>query len=339
MLILLGILGLALLMVVHEGGHYLVARAFGMRVLKFSIGFGPVLWKYQPRGSDTVFQVALIPFLAYVQVAGMNPFEEVDPNDRSSYANASVFARISTIFAGPLANYLFASVLFFAAVMIGGKSDASMTVNVTPDGAAKAAKLQDGDTIVAIDGKPVTQFTELQQIVVKSPNKPLKFEVEREGKRVPLTITPLPKGENGGGLIGVIPREVRVPVPVSEAALYSLIVPAQVVKELVVNLARIVTFQLKPDLMGPPGIVKVVGKAAERGWGQYLELLGVLSAYLGGFNLVPFPALDGGRLVFLGYEATTRRRPDAKVEANVHFVGLVMLLLLITVVSVRDLVP
>ncbi|HEX4477872.1 MAG TPA: site-2 protease family protein, partial [Polyangiaceae bacterium] len=77
--IVLAVLGLGLLMVIHEAGHHFVARAFGMRVLRFSIGFGPVLWRHQPRGSTTVYQVALIPFLAYVQVAGMNPFEEVDP--------------------------------------------------------------------------------------------------------------------------------------------------------------------------------------------------------------------------------------------------------------------
>src|SRR5690606_12704300 len=105
--ITLTILGLARLMVVHEGGHHLVARAFKLRVVRFSIGFGPALWRYQPRGSETVYQVALIPFLAYVQIAGMNPFEESDPADQGSYANASLTARILTIFAGPMANYAF----------------------------------------------------------------------------------------------------------------------------------------------------------------------------------------------------------------------------------------
>ena len=106
--VLLGVLGLALLIVVHEAGHLVVARAFGMRVVRFSIGIGPVLWQHRPRGSETIYQVALIPFLAYVQIAGLNPYEEVDPDDRTSYANSELLARISTIFAGPLANYLFA---------------------------------------------------------------------------------------------------------------------------------------------------------------------------------------------------------------------------------------
>src|SRR5688572_17655439 len=113
--ILIAILGLAVLMVVHELGHHLVARAFKLRVVRFSIGFGPPLWKYQPRDSETVYQVALIPFLAYVQVAGMNPFEESDPDDKGSYANASLTARILTIAGGPLANYGFAMLLFLGA--------------------------------------------------------------------------------------------------------------------------------------------------------------------------------------------------------------------------------
>src|SRR3970040_2233003 len=117
-----GILGLAVLMVVHEGGPLLAARAFGMRVIKFSIGFGPAVWRHQPRGSETVYQIALIPFLAYVQIAGMNPFEEVHPPDKTSYANASLIGRITAIAAGPLANYFFASVLFFGAFMLGGRA-------------------------------------------------------------------------------------------------------------------------------------------------------------------------------------------------------------------------
>src|SRR3954466_6027867 len=133
---LIGALGLALLMIVHECGHFFMARASGMRVETFSIGFGPTffrivpengffwfttaaarvrlrLWKHDPeRHGPTVYQVAMIPFLAFVRIAGMNPLEDVDENDKGSYANGSLAGRMLTIFAGPLANYLFASVFF-----------------------------------------------------------------------------------------------------------------------------------------------------------------------------------------------------------------------------------
>ena len=134
-LYLVAILGLAVLMVVHEGGHYLAARKFGMRVIRFRIGFGPTIWKHKPKDSPTVYQVAIIPFLAYVQIAGMNPYEENDPKDPGSYANASLWARIVTIAAGPLTNYFFASVLIFFGLLIGGEEvadEASMRVVVEP---------------------------------------------------------------------------------------------------------------------------------------------------------------------------------------------------------------
>jgi regulator of sigma E protease len=333
--IIAGILGLALLMVVHEAGHLFAARAFGMRVLRFSIGFGPSLISHKSRGSDTVYQVALIPFLAYVQIAGMNPFEEVDPEDKGSYANASLIGRISAIVAGPLANYLFASVFFFAAFMIGGKPVPTTSVQVM-DGPAKAAKLLDGDTIATIDGRKVADWDDLRRRVMASANRPIEVGVVRKGK--PLTIKVQPVLRDGNPMIGVTPILKQVPVTLKEATVDSLVSPAIVVERLVVGLSRIITGKDKPQLSGPVGIVKETSRAAERSWSDYLAWLGMLSAYLGGFNLLPFPALDGGRLAFLTYEAVTRRRPNAQVEAKVHFFGLVMLLALIAVVSVFDVV-
>src|SRR5262249_42903996 len=146
-------LGLALLMVVHEGGHYLAARRFGMRVVKFSIGFGPTLYRHRPKESPTVYQIAIIPFLAYVQIAGMNPYEETDPKAPGSYANASLWARVVTISAGPLANYFFASVLIFFGLLLGGRresDDTSMRVDVAPGGPAQVADIRDGDRVLSV---------------------------------------------------------------------------------------------------------------------------------------------------------------------------------------------
>lgn len=332
----IAILGLGLLMVVHEGGHLIVARAFKMRVIRFSVGFGPALWRYQPAGSETIYQVALIPFLAYVQIAGMNPLEEVDPEDKGSYANAALHARISAIFAGPLANYLFASVLFFTALIVGGKPVPTTRVEILPGSAAEQAKMRDGDKVLSIDGESIETWDELREKALANPGRPLTFEVLREGRRIKLSVTPRPSGEGGRGLIGVSHLPEKVPVGFKEAVVVSVKLPAQVVEQFVVAMGRILTGKDRPQLTGPVGIVRETKKAAERSWTDYLELLGILSAYLGGFNLVPFPALDGGRLMFLGYEAVTRRRPNARIEAHVHALGLLMLLTLIAVVSVFD---
>jgi regulator of sigma E protease len=220
--------------------------------------------------------------------------------------------------------------------MIDGEPVATTKIEVMPNTPAKAADLRNGDKIISIDGAPINDWEQMREVILKNPNTPLVIGVLREGRETKIKVTPEPKADRGGGQIGVKPVMVRVPMAAKEAATKSVVEPARVVQALVVGLSRIITGKEKPQLTGPVGIVREVGKAAERSWAEYLYWLGLLSAYLGGFNLVPFPALDGGRLMFLGYEAVTRRRPNARVEAHVHAVGLLMLLALIAVVSVFD---
>jgi regulator of sigma E protease len=334
--VIVAILGLALLMVVHESGHHFAARAFGLRVTRFSIGFGPPVWRHRPRGSDTEYQIALIPFLAYVQVAGMNPFEEVDPQDKGSYANASLTARVATVFGGPLANYLFASVLAFIAFAAFGEPEFSTTVDVLPDTPAAASEMQDGDKIIRVDGEQLKDFEHMRKLILAHPEQPIVISVLRNGEERELTIVPAATGEDGGGQIGVRPRRVYAPLALPEAAWRSVVYPAMVVEQLVRGLARMMTAEETPDVSGPVGIVKYGAQMVEAGPYEILAFLAMLSAYLGGFNLLPVPALDGGRLMFLGYEAVARRKPNARVEAHIHAVGLLMFLALVAVVTVQD---
>jgi regulator of sigma E protease len=331
-----GIMGLGLLIIVHEAGHLLAARASGMRVVRFSIGFGPPLLRYQSKKSETLYQVALIPFLAYVQIAGMNPFEEIDPEDKSSYANASLFARVFAILAGPLANYLFASVLFFICFAVAGipRQTNKPIVEVMTNSAAQAGKLQTGDTITAVAGHKVDDFESMRQHIVKSPNKPLEFDVRRGKQQLKLTITP--RSQNGVGMIGVTAITQSVHVSMKEAGTAAMTFPYIVVKNSIIEIGRILTFQTKPVFSGPVGMVNETSKAASEGWESFVFLLGVISAYLGGFNALPFPALDGGRLAFLAYEAVTRRKPNARIEVVVHALGFAMLLTLIAIVTFSD---
>ena len=338
----LAALGLAVLMVVHEGGHYLAARYFKMRVVRFSIGFGPTLWKHQPKGSPTVYQVAIIPFLAYVQIAGMNPYEDNDPRDRGSYMNASLWARIVTIAAGPLTNYFFASVLFFIAFMIGGKpvsDQKSMKFIVDPGGPAAAAQMHDGDKVLSVNDQAIKSWDELKLALSSHPGEAIDVALEREGQTVHVKVTPEPVGSKNAGKIMILPPQHNEPVSVSEAALLSVQAPPRIVYDLVRGLARMVTGKEKPELSGPVGITREMAKAVKSGAGPAFELLAILSAYLGGFNLLPVPALDGGRLLFLFFEAVSRRKPDARVEAHVHALGMLMMLTLIAVVTIFDFFP
>ena len=335
----LAALGLAVLMVVHESGHYFAARRFGMRVTRFSIGFGPTLWRHRPKGSPTVYQIAIIPFLAYVQIAGMNPYEENDPKDPGSYANASLWARIVTIAGGPVANYLFASILLFFGFLLGGRTisdETSLKVAVSPEGPAKSADMRTGDRLVEVNGQRLHDWDEIKKTISAHPGEEISILVEREGKELTLKVTPGKKGDKYEGKILIGPEYRHVTVGPGEAAVLSVTEPPKVVAALVIGLGRMISGKEKPELSGPVGIVRETSIAVRSGAGEAFRLLGVLSAYLGGFNLLPFPALDGGRLLFLLFEAVSRRKADAKLETSVHAVGLLMMLTLIAVVTYTE---
>lgn len=339
--VLLAIIGVAVLMVVHESGHYFAARYFGMRVTTFSIGFGPTLWSHRPEGSPTMFQIGIIPFLAYVRIEGLNPFEESDPNDKSNYQNASLWARIVTITAGSAANYLFAFILIFLGLVIGGKreyDETSMKVRVERNGPAAMAGLQTGDKILKIAGVAVHDWKELPTEIGKRAGQPTEIEVERDGAVMQFTATPGADGEYVGK-IQISPDSTIVPVPFGEAVVTSIKAPPKVVYGLVRGIAQLIAKRETPGVSGPVGIVKDVSRAVEMGFSDTFRFLGALSAYLGVFNLLPFPALDGGRLLFLLYEAVARRKVNAKAEAMVHVAGLLMFLTLMVVVTIKEIMP
>jgi regulator of sigma E protease len=376
MYIIIMILGLALLMIVHEAGHFIAARSFGMRVNTFSIGFGPTFFKIEPRDGyywfttlagkvrlrlgkhdpdkhgSTVYQAAMIPFLAYVQIAGMNPYEDQDPNDKGSYANASLLGRIVTIFAGPLANYLFASVFFFLSYFYGGinvypetNAPGSTVVRVSGDPSdpkrridpAEKAGIRDGDTIVEVAGTKVDRWDEMAKNISAHPGEAIAIVVLRNGERLTFTVTPRPDDKDPRmGRIGVGLHGKHEDLSAAKAAKLALTSPPVVVRDLVVALGQMIRGKLRPELQGPVEIVQQGAKIVARSVTDWLHLLGSLSAYLGAFNLIPFPALDGGRLMFLAFELTTRRKPNARVEAHIHIVGLMMLLGLMLYVTFKN---
>ena len=338
----LAALGLAVLMVVHESGHFFAARYFGMRVLRFSIGFGPTIVKHQPKGSTVTYQIAVIPFLAYVQIDGMNPYEEIDPKDKASFANASLWARVVTIAAGPLSNYFFATVLMFFGFLLAGRldiDDVSMRVDVNPTGPAETAGIRDGDKLTSVNGTAIHNWDELKSTISSHAYEDLDIVAERDGVASHYKVSPVPKGQKYEGKIEVGAYSHVVPVTAKEALVLSLVEPAKVVYNTVNGLVRWASGKEKAELSGPVGIVKETAGAVRSGAGDTFKFLGALSAYLGGFNLLPFPALDGGRLLFLAIEGASRRKPDAKVEARVHAVGLLMMLTLIAIVTWTEVMP
>jgi regulator of sigma E protease len=323
---LLAVLGLGLLMAVHEAGHFLVARIFKMRVLKFSLGFGPVLWSKKPKGSSTTYQIALLPLLAYVQIAGMNPHEEIDPDDKESYANASWHARILTILAGPVANYLLAvATVFFLLLSVGRPEVDGLKVGMLdPKGSAKAAHVEVGDEVRTIGGKDVHDWEEMRTQIQSHRGEEIDIVVRRNAQDLKLRVTP----SKDEGRIGIGQKEIRVPVGLGTAAKLAAVQPAVSALEMVKGLWRVATGKEKAELKGPVGIVDEASTHINRSAEEGITFFAILSIYLCVFNLLPFPALDGGRVAFLLYEFVARRRPNALVEARVHMVGLLALLAL-----------
>jgi regulator of sigma E protease len=340
--VLITVVALSVLIIIHEGGHYLAARAFGVRVLRYSIGFGPTLFRYQPKGSPTVFQVAVIPFLAYVQIAGMNPNEDVDPNDPELYPNKSLFARVTTIAAGPVANYLTASAIVFALGVTNTlppmqPAEPMQVGHVVPDSPAAEAGLEEGDVIVMANGEAIANVSELIDATAPRAGEPTEYVIERDGKALPpISITPLDRG--GRGQIGVGAKMIPLyeDLGVLDSAKLSFVLPFQMTMAQLNGLADMVKRRSTEGIGGPVMMGKMVADAAQAGLPAFLWILMFISVALGMFNLLPFPALDGGRLIFLGYEAVTRRRANEQFEMAVHAFGIVFLLGVMILVTYRD---
>ncbi len=330
--VFLAILALGLLIVVHEAGHLVVARLCGMRVERFSIGFGPAILKWQHKG--TQFQLAPIPFGGFVQITGMNPHEEFDEKDPAVYPNRPALLRFLTIFAGPATNVLFSSVLIFI-VILGAGVMSGNKVNAVSAGSAAEGVLLPGDLIVEVAGTPV-EFGGVTAEVQKSAGRPLDVTVLRGGTPTHVTITPK-RSEAGVWLLGIeLTPERRRPVGLGTAVWQSLQYPVETSGKILTGLYMAVRGDAEVELTGPVGITDAISKSIKAGWMSGLEFLAMLNVMLGLFNLLPLPALDGGRLVFLSYELATRRRPNPKIEAAVHMVGFVFLLVVMVLVLFKD---
>ena len=337
MSIVIAIVGLGLLVVLHEGGHYLAARLCGMRVERFSIGFGPTLLGFK-RG-ETTFQIAPIPLGGFVQITGLNPNEEFDHNDPFVYPNRPVWMRMFTIVAGPLANFITATVIMlfvFTTLGVPLPSKNERVVDVVADSAAASSGLKPGDVIAEANGQAITPEHTIRDEIKRTGGAPLALKVTRDGKTIPLTITPR-KQSNGDFLIGVqIDHYDLTALPVGAAAKQAVLYPVVKSKVILVGLYNMVTGKEKAELSGPIGITREISKAANRSVWDYFGIIAMLSVYLGLFNLLPLPALDGARALFLGLESLIRRRINPRIEATVHTVGLVVLLGVLVVVSFND---
>ncbi len=338
----LAIASLGFLIVVHEGGHFFVARWCKMRIERFSIGFGPGILKWKSKSTGTTFQLAPIPFGGFVEIKGMNIAEEVDPEDRFAYPNRPAWQRFATIFAGPATNYLSAIVLAFLLYSCHGMKSTHWHVEELLDGYDAHGKLEPGDHIVAVDGVAMyaPSAYDLAEKVNAKNGAAINLTVWRGIATFNVTITPkIATNEQTGKptyRLGIMQQQDLVQVGYGEAGKAALIFPIETTRNIGAGLYDIVFGSAKADPGGPKRIVEEFSKAFNSGWVHGIELLMMLSVYLGMFNLFPLPALDGGRLVFLIYEMVTRRRANPKIEATVHMAGIMVLGVVMILVTLHD---
>jgi regulator of sigma E protease len=332
----LAVLALGVLIIVHEWGHYIVAKLCNMRVDRFAIGFGPAILQKQ-RG-ETTFQVGVVPLGGFVQIAGMNPEDEgIDTKDPRSYPNRPAWQRFLTIAAGPGVNYIFAAFLIFllhAAIGVHGV----VVRNVLPNLPAAAVGMQAGDQLFRIDGHIVSSQEHVKYVISTSGGKALQIEVVRGGERKALTIAPAPSDDHKSWRIGV---EMEASGSLQrhsllDSARQSLVEPMTMSVQTLSNLADVIRGRQSADFKSPVGIARIMKEQLERGLIRGLQFIAMISTLLGLFNLLPLPALDGGRLVFLGWEVITRRPVNQRVEQIIHLVGMLLLLGLLVILMVKD---
>lgn len=332
---LLAILGFGALIAVHEFGHLLAARLFGIRVDRFSIGFGPAIVSFRRRQIEWV--LAAIPVGGYVRVHGMNPHEDGDVKaDPSSFASRRWWQRELVLGAGSFANFMLAWAMLAALFISGTHVAVPLTIGtVEPGSEAALAQIRPGDVIAGIDGRPLEDWDQLVEEVMDNPGRRLRLDVRRGESAVPVDVVPRPD-KRGVGRIGLTQQYVYREHPFRDAAPLAVSAALDLLRDDLRLLWRLARGKPGVELASPVLIVKQASDAAALGLDAFLRVLVHISLALAVFNLLPFPALDGGRMLFIAIEAATRKPVNARLETALHGAGFMALLALIALAAVGD---
>ena len=333
MRILLAVVLFLLLIVFHEFGHFIVAKKSGIKVNEFAVGMGPLI--YSKEKGETKYSFRAIPIGGYCAMEG----EEDESNDPRSFDNAPAFKRFLTILAGPVANLIIAVLVF---TIVGGISGVVTTEvsDFIEDSPAKIAGIEKGDEISKLNGKEISDFTEISKVVNdfykdKDFEKEINVEVKRDGKDLDFNFKPKVEAENV--YIGIIPAR-RTP-GFFEAIALGFKETGRNIKMIFTILGRLFTGKLALGaLSGPVGVLKELGNQAQSGLANLLYFLAYISVNLAVFNLLPIPALDGSKLLTSAIEMITGKKINKKLEERITMVGFFILLGLILVVSIKDII-
>ncbi|MBM7685167.1 MAG: regulator of sigma protease [Epulopiscium sp.] len=339
--ILIALLVFGIIVLVHEFGHYAVAKKSGVKVEEFAIGMGPKLISKQY--GETLYSIRILPMGGFCKMLG----EDSASEDKRSFTNKSVGTRIAVIFAGPFMNLVLAFVII--AWFVGSNGYITTRIDhVLPDTPAASIGLQPGDKIISLDGQRIHIRQEISLILSQVKDHPIEIIASRDGEKITKVITPVIDEKTNQGFLGIsFESKEQGEATILEILGQSLWQVVFLVKQVVLGFIQIITGQVsRQQIAGPVGVIQIIGESYESGLKtsfyiaiqNVLYFAAIISANLGVMNLLPIPALDGGRLVFLIIEGLRGKPIAVEKEGMIHFIGFALLMVLMVFVLYNDVV-
>lgn len=329
MYIIMAILAFSLLIIGHELGHFTLAKLNGVKVEEFSLGMGPKIFGI--KGKETEYLIKALPIGGYVKMLG----EEEKISDERAFSNKPPLRKISIIAAGPIMNFILA-ILLFAVISINVGYKIPEISEVIPNSPAQEAGLKTGDMITKVNNTKIATWDDFSTAILSSKGSSLNVEFERQGQKNSVTILPKKSEEDNRYIIGIYATEIKNPSFI-DSIKYGFQESISLIKQTFVALKTIFTGKASlNDVGGPVTIVKASAAAAKAGILNLIFFTAFLSVQLAVFNLLPFPALDGGWIFILLIEFITRRKINDKIIATLNYIGFSMLMLLMVFVIIKD---
>lgn len=331
MTIIAAIILFGIIVFIHELGHFLFAKKAGVRIHEFAIGMGPKIYSFQK--GETKYSIRLLPLGGYVSMEG----EDGESNDPRAFGEKTLLQRASIIFAGPFFNIVLAALLLIPVfAYTGTPSDKNILGQVLENTPAIEAGLEVNDKIIEINGTKISNWQDIVDNLQKGTSQPVNIKVERDNTTKDFTVTP-EKNEQGKYVIGIVPtydKSIIKAIPRAFVATWDMI------KQMLTFVVQLFTGTIpggfENSVAGPVGVIGIVSDAAKMGIINLIYIASVISLNLGILNLLPIPALDGGRLLFLLIEAIRGKKLDPNKEATIHTVGLMLLMGFMIFVTYKD---
>ncbi len=336
--IICAILIFSVIIFVHEFGHFLAARMFGVTVHEFAIGMGPAIWKRQGR-RETLYSIRAIPMGGFCQLEG----EDEESDSPGAFNNKKPVPRMVILAAGVLMNLLLGFVIVLGLMttnaIVNEGLPSTIVESVNPKASA-ARFLQPGDEIIAVNGKRVHIRTDLSFELSRNGNQEATLTIKRDGEKFTEDFTPMETVYEDGSSGYVVGFNIAIqPISIGGILHEAFFQTVWMVKLVFVSLGMLLSSQAgMQDMSGPVGVVSAMNTVAQSGWYPLLFFAAFLAVNIGVMNLLPLPALDGGRIIFVLIELIFRKPIPREKEGWIHFIGFTLLILLMVYVTWNDIV-